>query len=155
MLPFHIFYSRFFYQFFNLILTFDNLSVIIQRSDEMFNIIFYKNKRDISEVKNFLINLQSKNDKNSRIQVSKIIAYINMLSKYGTTLGEPYIKHLKDEIWELRPMRNRILFAYMNNNNIVLLNVFMKQKTKTPQKEILKAKKYLKDFIKRSDKNEQ
>ena len=45
--------------------------------------------------------------------------------------------------------------AYMNNNNIVLLNVFMKQKTKTPQKEILKAKKYLKDFIKRSDKNEQ
>ena len=155
MLPFHIFYSRFFYQFFNLILTFDNLSVIIQRSDEMFNIIFYKNKRDISEVKNFLINLQSKNDKNSRIQVSKIIAYINMLSKYGTTLGEPYIKHLKDELWELRPMRNRILFAYMNNNNIVLLNVFMKQKTKTPQKEILKAKKYLKDFIKRSDKNEQ
>ena len=155
MLPFHIFYSRFFYQFFNLILTFDNLSVIIQRSDEMFNIIFYKNKRDISEVKNFLINLQSKNDKNSRIQVSKIIAYINMLSKYGTTLGEPYIKHLKDEIWELRSMRNRILFAYMNNNNIVLLNVFMKQKTKTPQKEILKAKKYLKDFIKRSDKNEQ
>ena len=85
----------------------------------MFNIIFYKSKRDISEVKNFLINLQSKNDKNSRIQVSKIIAYINMLSKYGTTLGEPYIKHLKDEIWELRPMRNRILFAYMNNNNIV------------------------------------
>ena len=121
----------------------------------MFNIIFYKNKRDISEVKNFLINLQSKNDKNSRIQVSKIIAYINMLSKYGTTLGEPYIKHLKDEIWELRPMRNRILFAYMNNNNIVLLNVFMKQTAKTPQKEILKVKKYLKDFIKRSDKNEQ
>ena len=155
MLPFHIFYFRFFYQFFNLILTFDNLNVIIQRSDEMFNIIFYKSKRDISEVKNFLINLQSKSDKNSRIQVSKIIAYINMLSKYGTALGEPYIKHLKDEIWELRPMRNRILFAYMNNNNIVLLNVFMKQTAKTPQKEILKAKKYLKDFIKRSDKNEQ
>ena len=52
-------------------------------------------------------------------------------------------------------MRNRILFAYMNNNNIVLLNVFMKQTAKIPQKEILKAKKYLKDFIKRSDKNEQ
>ena len=26
-------------------------------------------------------------------------------------IGEPFIKHLEGEIWELRPLRDRILFA--------------------------------------------
>lgn len=32
-----------------------------------------------------------------------------MLSKYGTNLGDTYIKHLQEDIWELRPLRDRIL----------------------------------------------
>ena len=60
------------------------------------------------------------------------------------------IKHLEDEIWELRPLRDRILFAYWENNKFILLNIFMKKTQKTPKKEIEKAKKYLKEFMKRS-----
>ena len=47
-----------------------------------------------------------------------------MLEKHGLKIGQPYIKHLKDEIWELRPLRDRILFAHYENNTFVLLSVF-------------------------------
>ncbi len=30
--------------------------------------------------------------------------------EHGTAAGEPYVKHLDGEIWELRPLRDRILF---------------------------------------------
>ena len=68
--------------------------------------------------------------------------------------GEPYIKKLNNDIWELRPLRDRILFASWCNNKFVLLSVFMKQTQKTPIQEIEKAEKLLQDYIKRSYKNE-
>lgn len=117
----------------------------------MYNIVFYIDKSGKSEVKQYLLNLQDKKDKNSRIKFNKIVAYINVLSKYGITVGEPYIKHIDGEIWELRPLRDRILFAYYDKNTFILLSIFMKTTRKTPQKEIEKAKRMLKDW---SDRNE-
>ncbi len=46
-----------------------------------------------------------------RLNANKINDYIEILRVYGTQAGEPYIKHLDGEIWELRPLRNRILFV--------------------------------------------
>ena len=73
------------------------------------------------------------------------------LSDRGLNLGAPYIKHVDQEIWELRPLRDRILFAYWENNKFIILSHFMKQTQKTPKKEIEKAKRYLYDYKKRSD----
>ncbi|MCM1156768.1 MAG: type II toxin-antitoxin system RelE/ParE family toxin [Roseburia sp.] len=53
---------------------------------------------------------------------------------YGTTAGEPYMKHLEGEIWELRPLRDRILFFCYNKGAFILLNCFMKKNTKNTQK---------------------
>ena len=66
-------------------------------------------------------------------------------------VSTPYIKHLDTEIWELRPLRDRILFAYWDNNKFILLSYFMKQTQKTPSREIEKAKRLLKDYKNRSE----
>ena len=120
----------------------------------MYNIIFYTTKDGTSEIQEYLQKLQKKSDKDSRVNLNKIIAYINILSKHGLNMGVPYIKHIDGDIWELRPLRNRILFAYLNNNNFILLTIFMKQTQKTPYREIERAKRYLKDFFDRSEFNE-
>ncbi len=72
------------------------------------------------------------------------------MSEYGTTVGEPYIKHLDGDIWELRSLRDRILFAAWDGKSFVLLHQFMKQTQKTPTREIEKAKRNLKDYDERS-----
>ncbi len=65
--------------------------------------------------------------KDSRIKFEKIITYIDLLEKNGLKLAEPYIKYLKNDIWELRPLRYRILFAQIDNNKFILLNYFIKK----------------------------
>ena len=45
----------------------------------MYNVVFYKDKNNYSEVEDYLQKLQKKNDKNSRINFNKITAYIDLL----------------------------------------------------------------------------
>lgn len=120
----------------------------------MYNIEIYETKNGKSEIKEYIKKLEEKNNKSDKIKINKIIAYIRMLQEYGLSLGTPYIKHIDDEIWELRPLRNRILFAYYTDNKFVLLSIFMKQTKKTPKNEIQKAKRYFEDYKKRSDAHE-
>ena len=117
----------------------------------MFDIEFYEDKNGKSEVYEYIKELNKSNSKNNRIKLKKINMYIELLSKHGLTLTEPYLKKLNKEIWELRPLRDRILFASWCNNKFILLSVFMKQTQKTPQSEIEKAQKLLEDYKKRSE----
>ena len=120
----------------------------------MYDIEIYETKNGKSEIKEYIKKLQENNNKSDKIKINKIIAYIRMLKEQDLSLGTPYIKHIDNEIWELRPLRNRILFAYHVENKFVLLSVFMKKTQKTPRKEIQKAKRYLEDYKMRSDSNE-
>ncbi len=119
----------------------------------MYKIIFYTDKKGKSEVRDYISNLQMKKDKDSRIKANKIISYIDMLSEKGVKLGKKYVKHLRNDIWELRPLRNRILFEYISNNIFILLSIFIKKTQKAPEREIEKAEQILKEFMNRSDKN--
>ena len=115
----------------------------------MHDIYFYKDRNGNEPVKEYLAELAAKKDKDSRIKLNKIRDYMKTLSVYGTQAGEPYIKHLDGEIWELRPLRDRILFVAWVNGSYVLLHQFMKKTQKTPAREIEKAKRGLADIVER------
>jgi phage-related protein len=115
----------------------------------LYKIYFYQDKNGKQPLLEYIKKLSSKNDKDSRIKINKTRSYIKMLSEYGTSIGEPYIKRIDGEIWELRPIRDRILFVSWVNNSFVLLHVFIKKTQKTPVKEIEKAKKELADLVER------
>jgi phage-related protein len=117
----------------------------------MYEVIFYQDSRGRQPVYEYLKELLQKKDKNSRVNANKINDYIQMLSEYGARVGEPYVKHLAGEIWELRPLRNRILFAIYNKRVYILLHYFKKQTQKTPRREIEQAERNLLDFKRRSD----
>ncbi len=112
----------------------------------MYEIHFYRDKNGKEPVKEYIAKLAAKKDKDSRIKLNKIMDYVKALSVYGTRVGEPYIKHIDGDIWELRPLRDRILFAAWDGNGFVLLHVFMKRTQKTPQKELKRAKRNLADY---------
>lgn len=65
-------------------------------------------------------------------------------------MGEPVTKHLEGEIWELRPLKNRILYAYYENSTFIILTHFVKKTKKTPKREIERAIRYLKDYRERN-----
>lgn len=121
----------------------------------MHKIYFYRDKNGKEPVLDYLRELSGKKDKDSRIKLHKIRDYVKALSTYGTQVGEPYVKHLDGEIWELRPIRDRVLFAAWHEGGFVLLHSFMKKTQKTPASEIAKAKRELADLIERGVKYEQ
>ena len=110
--------------------------------------IFYEDKKGCSKVIKFIheLSLKSKKDKNSSILLNKIIAYFDMLEELGTRVGYPVTKHLEGEIWELRPLNNRILYAYYKDNTFIILHYFVKKTRKTPSREIEQAIRNLKDY---------
>ena len=116
----------------------------------MYEIFFYEDANGNSPVYDFIQSLTKRTDKDSRVNLNKIIDYIQVLSVHGKVLGEPYIKHIEDDIWELRPIRNRVFFASWNSRGFILLHYFQKKTQKTPQREIDHAKRNLQDALERS-----
>jgi len=119
----------------------------------MYEVIIYKDIQGNEPIMNYIMDLNNnaKFNKSDRIKLKKILEYISLLEQYGTRAGLPFTKHIEDDIWELRPIKDRIFFFYWKNNTFVLLHYFTKKTQKTPQREIEKAKRNLKDFLDRSE----
>ena len=115
----------------------------------MYKIRFYQDKNGNRPVVEYIRKLAKNKDKDSRIKAGKINDYIQQLSKDGLSVGEPYIKHLGGDIWELRPLRDRILFAAWDGDGFMLLHHFMKDTRKIPPREINQAKRNLADIKER------
>ena len=117
----------------------------------MYKVKFYRDKNGESDIVNLLDSLKVRGEtsKTDRINRNKILAYIGALEQFGTRVGEPVVKHIDGDIWEIRPLANRILFFYWKDNNFVLLHHFIKKTNKTPQREIEQARSKMKDYIER------
>ena len=121
----------------------------------MHKIYFYKDRNGRCAIADYLTKLDKRKDKDSRIKLNKIRDYVKALSQRGTHLCEPYIKHIDGEIWELRPISDRIFFVAWTGNSFVLLHQFAKKTQKTPKREIEQAKREFADLKERGlDENE-
>lgn len=115
----------------------------------MFKVNFYRDSKNVSDVESFLDDLANRSltSKDARVQYKQVTQYIQFLADYGTRLGEKVTKHLDEDIWELRPGNNRVLFFYFKDDTFVLLHHFRKKTQKTPRKEIERAKSERDDWI--------
>ena len=116
---------------------------------DVFHVFAYKDKNGYSPVDEYLASLAAKGDKDSRINANKMLYCIVHLKKHGHRAREPYAKHIEGEIWELRPIRNRILYAAWNGDSFILLHIFTKDTQKAPRREIEQAKRNLADMRER------
>ena len=115
----------------------------------MHRIIFYRDRRGNSPVKDYLNELEAKGGKDARVKRTKIREYVKALEINGTNLPEKYCKHIDGDIWELRPLSDRVFFFGWHNDSFVLLHHFTKKTQKTPRLEIDKAKREMEDFMER------
>ena len=118
-----------------------------------YKIEFYEDKNGVSDVWVFLevLRVKSINNKDARIQYKQLIFYIDLLQENGTRLPDNITKHIEDDIWELRPGKNRVFYFYHDKNCFILLNHFRKKTQKTPKKEIEKAKGRRNDYLLRKE----
>lgn len=90
---------------------------------------------------------------------AKAVRDIDLLGKYGSSLGEPYVKSLKGMdnkgLYELRIKFSndnaRIFYFTMKEQKYILLHGFIKKSMKTPKRELERARSYMQDCMRRSD----
>lgn len=119
----------------------------------MIQIEFYEDRHGFSEVWNWLedLRIKGRSVKDARIQYKQVLYSIQLLADNGTMLPDTIVKHLDEDIWELRPGNNRVLFFFKGKGyGYVLLHHFRKKTQKTPIREIIKAKAEQDDYLQRN-----
>ena len=111
-----------------------------------YKVKFYKGiKTNQSPVLKYIKELREKEE-------AKILKYIEFLRTQKGYLGEPYSKHIKGKIRELRVdfgrNRHRVFYFIFVKKTIVLLHAFLKKTTKTPISEIKKAEENCQNVLK-------
>ncbi|MBU3918551.1 type II toxin-antitoxin system RelE/ParE family toxin [Patescibacteria group bacterium] len=83
---------------------------------------------------------------------AKVLKYIEFLRQQKGYLDEPYSKHIKGKVRELRvdfnKKRHRIFYFLFINKTIILLYAFTKNTQKTPRNEIFRAETNYIDVLK-------
>lgn len=111
--------------------------MIYSNSTIKYKVKFYKDvKMGRSFVLEYIENLRDK-------EKAKILKYVEFLGMHTGYLDEPYSKHIKGKIRELRvdfaKNRHRILYFIFIKKTVILLHAFLKKTSKTPISEIKKA----------------
>ena len=113
----------------------------------MFDVEYYEKEDGTFPAEEFILSLDTK------IQ-AKMFRELELLETFGNELREPHSKPLGDGIYEVRAKFasdiTRVLYFFVVDKKIILTNGFVKKTQKTPVNEIELAKKYRKDYLKRS-----
>lgn len=113
----------------------------------MSEVVKFKNKNGKCPIDIFLRKLLSSGDEKG---VQKVMYFTKLLEQFGYELPKiypTYVKRLDENLYELRPGNKRIIYFFYNENGCyVLLHGFIKKTQKTPDEEIEKAKKEMKEY---------
>ncbi len=106
------------------------------------NVKFFQTARGAYPVKEFL-------EEQDEATQAKALHLVRLLAINGPYLKPPYVKKLRDKIYELRisgKVAVRILYL-MIRNEYYLLHAFKKQSQKTPERELKTAVDRTKEMI--------
>lgn len=116
-----------------------------------YKIYYYINRKGKEPVREYI-------EKLSKKEQLKIFAYTELLRDRKGYLDEPYSKHIKGKIRELRVdfgrKRHRIFYFAFVGKKIILLHAFLKKSAKTSQGEIDRAADNYKEAISNQNKYE-
>ena len=83
---------------------------------------------------------------------TKVLKYIEFLRLNKGYLEEPYSRHIRGKIRELRidfgHSKNRIFYFVFIRKTIIVLHAFLKKTTKTPTSELKKAEENYRNVLK-------
>lgn len=105
---------------------------------------YYTNPNGQSPIKDFVDGLPLK-------AKARTMKMLDLLEEYGTQMGEPHVKHLSRELWELRVRARegifRLLFTVRTDRIIILLHGFQKKTERLPKRELDLALRRMREML--------
>ena len=123
-----------------------DISHILKVENGSFKVVFYSKENGDTPFLDFYETLTPK-------MRARVFWTINLLKSAGPSLRDPYSAPLKDGLFELRAKQGsdivRCIYFFYKGRIVILTNGFIKKTEKTPRREIMKAKRYQEDWIRR------
>lgn len=110
-------------------------------------VTFYRDAEGNEPVGEWIEELETKAPR----EYGRVRYHLDLLEEFGVLLSEPYTRQLKGKLRELRPGHWRITYFADPSRHLILLTSFRKTTRTTPPKEITKAEKLMKDWLKRTE----
>jgi len=111
----------------------------LQRRDKLFTVNYYEMPDGTFPAEEFILSQDVK-------MKAKLFKMLELLELFGNELREPFSKHLRDGLLEIRAIQGnniaRILYFFVDGRNVILTHGFTKKTQTTPEAEINRAKKY-------------
>lgn len=124
-------------------ITYNISEVKSKESVKLFEVEYYEKSDGTYPAEEFILSQDIK-------MQTKLFRLLELLELKGNELREPYSKSLSDGIFEIRAIQGnnitRVLYFFVVDKKIILTNGFVKKTRKTPENEIVLAKKYRKDY---------
>jgi phage-related protein len=112
-----------------------------------YQLIYFIDEKGREPVRNFIDSLIEK-------EQAKVFAYLELLREKNGYLDQPYSKHIKGKIRELRidfaRRKYRIFYFIFTLKRIILLSAFKKKSQKIPKREIKTAISNYNYFLKQN-----
>lgn len=112
-----------------------------------YSIEFYEKENGEAPAEEFIKSLDNK-------MKAKVLRILDMLETNGPLMRIPYSEYLRDGIFEIRAKQGtdivRILYFFCKKKRIILTNGFTKKSQKTPDKQILIAKRCQQEYERRN-----
>ena len=124
-------------------ITYNIIEVKSKELVKLFEVEYYEKSDGTYPAEEFILSQDIK-------MQTKLFRLLELLELKGNELREPYSKSLSDGIFEIRAIQGnnitRVLYFFVVDKKIILTNGFVKKTQKTPENEIVLAKKYRKDY---------
>lgn len=107
-------------------------------------IVFYKDNNGREPVKDFILS-------QSPGAIGEILHVFDLLHTFGLRLNEPYVKHVKSKVWELRVRHSsdnfRFFYFAFSGNTFIMLHAIKKKKDKLLTKDIRLAEQRMNNHL--------
>lgn len=114
-----------------------------------YEVEIYEDAQGFSQIVDQIKELNNNPTKENKSTLKKLYYQIERLEYDGTFVGEPSVKQIEGKLWELRPIPNRVFFATLEDNHLILLHQFRRKTQKTPKREIEPVKREFNDWLER------
>lgn len=112
----------------------------------MWEVEYYETRKGERPTQEFIDNLDTRSK-------AKIARTIDLLERFGIDLGMPHVKHIKEELWEVRirvgTNQYRIIYFLFIGKVFILLHGFAKKSGRIPERELRIARSRRDDFLSR------
>ena len=111
-----------------------------------FKVLYFTTDSGRAPVQEFIEGLDNRSQR-------KIVEIVGLLEGLGASLGAPHAKYIGDDIYELRVCgiegQIRVLYFFVVDDNVILVNGFIKKTWEVPRKEIDVAQQRRKAYLER------